>query len=176
MKIRIFRKECLYGLLLSALLLSVGILMILDDLLLKAILLFLCIPFFVLVSLLYYETITLSDDNVVLTSNFVTKLRIGYRRIYNYSDFSHIYIATIKEGTISTKWIIMCQYGQEHNRINVKELKLPIKDDGFIAFKYSELREKIVLDTFADQVNIVVEHIDVDNSTGQRTVRSSSKI
>lgn len=157
MKIRIFRKQCflsLIGIVISFL--TAYIFIINSEWGLLAFNCFIsAVLFFIIIG--YYQVIVFEKDRIALITNLITK------RYYSYNDIAFVYIATIIINNAKTaKWIILCQKGQENNRINYLELLLPIKERSFVSFKYSKKREQIVKKLF-EETRIVT----VDNDTGR---------
>lgn len=176
MKISIFRKEGVYSLLLIVLCLFVFMKDYLDG---DWYIIIVSLVGFILPIITIFgchERIIFGETNITVIVNFLDKFAIGNKRVFDYSEFSRLYFATIKSNNRHYKWIILCRNGQEHNRINLRELNHPTKSTGFIAFKYSQKHHSIVMEAFRDYSNLVIEHIEVDDSTGQRTVLFSSKM
>lgn len=172
MKIRIFRKECVYGLLLIALSLFMFRQKLVNGEWFMAIIMILGSMLPVLLVVVFYQELVLKKDCIILISNIKNK-KISRNRIkYRYSDFSYVYFVTIKDNQHSTRWIIFSREDQKYNRISIKELSRPIDLDTFVAMKYSKKRKKIVLDCLKTNANIRVENIEVDNSSGKRNMIS----
>jgi hypothetical protein len=177
MKIRMLLKPGIWLLLIAGASIPVIKQRIDDENNIKAAILVFCALFVVYMVTLLYQVIIFDKDNlIVINGNATNGVPCKNKVIIPYSEFSCIYFATVKENRQLSKWIILCPRGQEQRRINTKDLMHAIiSKDSFVAFKYSKKRQKIVLNTFSGHTNIIVEYMDVDNATGQRTVHSSSK-
>ena len=178
MKIRMLLKPGIWLLLIAGTITPVIKQRIEDGNNIKATILIFCALFVVYMAMLLYQVILFDKDKlIVINGNATNGVPCKNKVIIPYAEFSCIYFVTVKENNQLSKWIILCPHGQEHRRINTKDISHAIiSKDSFVAFKYSKKRQKIVLKAFSGYTNVIVEYMDVDNATGQRTVHLSSKI
>ena len=159
MKIRIFRKQCFLSLIGIVISLVCDFIFVANS---EWILLaygFLLILALILIFIGYYQVVIFYPNNIVLVTNFKKSRNLPYTNI------AFAYIATITTSNRKvSKWIVLCENGQEHNRINYNELLLPIKKNSLICFKYSKKRKSIIT-----QFNIVIKNVVIDNTTGSIT-------
>lgn len=158
MKIKVFRKQCVFSLIGLVVALLIDFVFIVNH---EWLILFLNLPLLlclILIIIGYYQEIEFTKDRINVIENFRVKKTLPYNEI------AQVYIVTILLKTNKkSKWICLCEKGKEYDRINYHELNLPIKKDSMIGFKYSSDRLLIVGKFLSN-----TKEITVNNQTGEK--------